>query len=151
MPPLLRSRIALFALLGAFLIPIGVSSLRGLSHVLTCQEEAETPFSMVIPQRGDPLVTTSTRITRGQEEGVCGGLTLNMAARIVEGGKVAMVLPITNNTQYLWRGTVKLVVAGTSIPVDIGEIPAGETEADSVPLNLPPGTHSISGSLLIGP
>ena len=151
MPPLLRSRVALFALLGAFLIPISVSSLRGLSHVLTCQEEAATPFEMIIPQRGDPLVTTSTRITRGQEEGVCGGLTLNMAARIVDDGRIAMVLPITNNTQYLWRGTVKLVVGEVSIPVDIGEIPAGETEADSVPLELDPGTHSISGSLLIGP
>lgn len=151
MPAILKSRLALFAMLGIFLIPIGMSSLRGLSHVLTCQSEAKTPFTLVIPEEGDPLVTTSTRITRGQEtKKLCGGLLLEMGARI-ESGKVEMIVPITNRTKFAWRGTVKLTLGDTSIPVDIGEIPAGETESDTVPLNLRPGSHQLNGSLLIGP
>lgn len=151
MPSILRSRLALFALLGAFLIPIGMSSLRGLTHVLTCEEQVATPFSLVIPEKGEPLVTTSTRLTRGEEPGVCGGLSLNMGARIAGGRKVAMVLPITNETEYEWRGTVRLVLGDTSIPVDIGAIEPGETEEDVVTFELDPGTHAVEGSLLIGP
>lgn len=152
MPSLLRSRIALFALLGAFLIPIGMSSLRGLTHVLTCQDEAATPFSMIIPpDGGDPLIQSSSRLERGQEAGLCGGLSLEMGARVVEDGRVQMELPITNNTEFLWRGTVKLVLGDTSIPVDIGEIAAGDTATDKVTFNLDPGTFELNGSLLIGP
>ncbi len=133
------------------MIPIGMSSLRGLTHVLTCQDEAETPFTLLIQPDGDPLVTTSTRIKRGEQLGFCGGLTLNMGARVLESGQIAMILPITNTSEFVWRGTVKLTLGNTSIPVDIGEIPAGQTEQDIVELNLDEGTHSLDGSLLIGP
>jgi len=152
MPSILRSRLALFALLGAFLIPIGMSSLRGLTHVLTCSERAETPFSLLIPEQGDPIVTTSSRLVRGENpQGLCGGLELTMGARVLGSGKVAMVLPIKNNSKHPWRGSVELVIQGTSIPVDIGEIGAGEKARDTVEFELPPGTHEVNGSLLIGP
>jgi hypothetical protein len=151
-PSVLRSRVALFVLLGALLIPISMSSLRGLTHVLTCQQEAKTPFTVYIPRKGPPLVATSSRLTRGQATTLCGGLELNMGARVLSSSRVAMVLPIKNKTSYLWRGTVKLVLGSTSIPIDIGSIPAGTTRTAKVPLHLTTGsTDHIEGSLLIGP
>ncbi|MEA2507232.1 MAG: hypothetical protein QOH48_1850 [Actinomycetota bacterium] len=152
MPSILRSRIALFALLGAFLIPISMSSLRGLTHVLTCEQQARTPFSVSIPRQGPPLVATSSRLVRGQAATLCGGLTLNMGARVLSPTQIAMVLPIQNKTSFLWRGTVKLVLGKTSIPIDIGSVPAGSTRTAQVPFHVPSGsTDSIQGSLLIGP
>lgn len=151
MPSILRSRIALFVMLGAFLIPVATSSLRGLTHILTCRENTEAPFSVVIPERGDPVVTTSTRLRRGEEEGLCGGLTVDLGARLSSEGKLAMVVPITNNTDEHWLGTVQLRLDDLSIPVNIGGIPPGETAQDVVTISLDPGTHEVSGSLLIGP
>ncbi len=138
-------------MLGAFLIPVATSSLRGLTHILTCRENAETPFSVIIPERGEPLVTTSTRLRRGEEKGLCGGLAINLGARLAEEGRLAMVVPITNNTEDHWLGTVQLRLDDLSIPVNIGGIAPGETERDVVTIKLDPGTHEVGGSLLIGP
>jgi hypothetical protein len=156
MPSILRSRIALLALLGVFLIPIGMSSLRGLTHVLTCQEAAETPFQLIIPKKGDPILTSSSRLTRDQPTELCArkgeaGLSLEMGAKEIANQQVAMVTTITNASRFPWRGTVKLLLGKTSIPVDIGEIPAGQSATDEVPFNLDPGDHEVNGSLLIGP
>lgn len=151
MPSALRSRLALFALLGAFLIPIGMSSLRGLTHVLTCKEAAETPFTLITPEGMEPQLLSSSRITADTEEFLCGGLSLNMGARSKGPGRVDMILPITNHSEYLWQGTVTLVVGDTSIPADIGKIPAGETRTDTLELTLEPGELEVNGSLLIGP
>ena len=151
MPSSLRSRLALFALLGAFLIPIGMSSLRGLTHVLTCDEQVKQPFELIILPEGDPIVTSSTRLQRGQEAGLCGGLEVNMQARIRGENEIAMIVPIKNNSDELWRGTVKLSLGRTSIPVGIGEIEAGATEQDTLEFDLEEGTHQLNGSLLIGP
>ena len=142
----------MFALLGAFLIPISMSSLRGLTHILTCEQEAKTPFSVFIPPHGPPLVATSSRLIRGQSTTLCGGLTLNMAARVVSPTRIAMVLPLSNKSSYLWRGSVKLVLGKTSIPVDIGTVPAGATRTAEVPFDVSTGkTDHIAGSLLVGP
>jgi hypothetical protein len=150
MPTILRSRLALLSLLGIFLIPIGVSSLRGLTHVLTCRERVRTPFTLIIPQAGQPEAVTSTRITRG-EDSICGGLALELGTRVAAPDRMAMVVPITNESPYLWRGTVQMELDNTAIPVDIGEVPAGETVSDTVTFRLDPGSHEVSGSLLIGP
>src|SRR2546427_7220661 len=127
----LRSRVALFTMMAAFLIPISLSpalALRGLTHVLTCRHAQRTPFTLTILPTGQPELSSSTRITRGQANYVCGGLALNMGARPTsDKGRVQMELPITNHSKFLWRGTVKLQLGKTSIPVDIGEIPAGKT------------------------
>ncbi|MFN2489604.1 MAG: hypothetical protein ABR529_07685 [Actinomycetota bacterium] len=150
MPSILRSRLALFALLGAFLIPIGMSSLRGLTHVLTCREQVRTPFTLVIPESGTAEAVTSTRITRDEAK-ICGGLALDLGTRLQSPRRLAMVVPITNESPYLWRGTVQLILDGTAIPVDIGRVPAGETASDTVAFDLETGSHEVSGSLLIGP
>jgi hypothetical protein len=141
--------VALAALLGAFLIPIGMSSLRGLTHVLTCEEQARTPFTFLVGERS-PEAVTSKRIRR-DEPNICGGLSLDLGSRTKGSREVAMVIPITNTSRYLWRGTVEVVLDDTSIPVDIGEIPSGATASDTVDIKLDPGSHELTGSLLIGP
>ena len=151
MPPILRSRLALFALLGAFLIPIGMSSLRGLTHVLSCKEESRRPFTLIVNPTGQPEVLSSLRLERNSTGELCGGLTLETQARTSGNSQVTLILPITNNTEFPWRGTVTLKVGGTAIPVDIGEIPPGETRSDEVPIDLEPGTTEVNGALLIGP
>jgi hypothetical protein len=149
-PSILRSRIALLTLLGAFLIPIGMSNLRGLTHVLTCKQEAETPFTL-INDGPEPQLLSSTRISADDDEFVCGGLSLNMGARGEGPGKVTMILPITNHSKYLWQGTVTLKLGNTTVPADIGEIGPGETQQDEIPIELEPGALEVNGSLLIGP
>ena len=119
--------------------------------MLTCQDEVKTPFSMVVPKQGPAQVVSSTRIQRAEKDTLCGGLSLNIGGRPQGPGKVAMHLPITNDSPHLWRGTVKLLLDETPIPVDIGEIDAGETESDTVVVRLDPGSHQVDGSLLIGP
>src|SRR3546814_7832459 len=52
MPSALRAQVALVGLLAVLLIPIGTSSLRGLTHILTCQDDSATPFSVVVPEEG---------------------------------------------------------------------------------------------------
>lgn len=152
MPSILRSRLALIAMLGAFLIPVGVSSLRGLTHVLTCDEQVQTPFSLVIAENEAPQILSSQVITRdGEGQGLCGGLTVDLSAHETLSGRVAIDVPITNNTRYAWRGTVLFKLGKTTIPLDIGGIPAGGTGSDTVEFTLDPGSYELSGSLLIGP
>lgn len=151
MPSNLRSRLALFALLGAFLIPIGMSSLRGLTHVLTCEESAETPFTLTMPESGPPQVASSARIERG-DRGLCGGLALNMQAGAAGEGRVKMIVTLTNNTDSPWKGTVSLNLEGVGrIPVEIGAIAPEESVSDQLFIKLGPGSHELGGSLLLGP
>lgn len=150
-PPSLRSRIALVVLLGAFLIPLGTSSLRGLTHVLSCEEAAEVPFTLLVPERGAPTIISSATIERGDESGLCGGLVLNLGAGPAGDGRIAVQLPITNNTAFNWRGTVQLRLGSVTVPVEIGEIRAGETAVDTIEVNVDPGKVEVEGSLLIGP
>ena len=141
-------------MLGAFLIPIGMSSLRGLTHILTCEQEAKTPFSFVIPEGGgQPTLTSSTQITRDvpEAETVCEGLSLNVSVRALDGDRVAVQVPITNTSAFQWRGTVRLQLGSDSFPVDIGVIDSGSTETDTITFQLQPGTTELNGSLLLGP
>lgn len=152
MPSALRSRIALLSLMGCLLIPIGMSGLRGLTHVLTCSDEAETPFTLVILEGQDPQLLSSSRLERGQEEeGLCDGLFVELGAAVVSNDVIKMDVPITNTSEFDWKGTVQLKLGSTSIPVDIGEVPAGATVQDEVEFTLDPGTFEVNGSLLIGP
>jgi hypothetical protein len=150
-PQILRSRLALFGLLGIFLIPLSLSSLGGLTHLTTCHEATHAPFTLAVPERGSPVVASAASFTRADARGLCGGLTLDMAVAPGRPGHVRVTLPITNNTRHTWRGSVKLVVGGASVPVGIGEIDPGETRADSVSVKVGSGTHEVNGTLLIGP
>lgn len=152
LPSALRSRLALILLLGVFLIPVGMSSLRGLTHVLTCNEQAELPFT-IERKAGQPAVILSSQtIVRGQEEGVCGGLVLDLAVgNESQPGRVELIVPLRNTSKTDWRGTVALQLGGASIPVSLQEIPAGETVRESLTVNVPSGVTELNGSVLIGP
>jgi len=150
-PSVLRSRMALIALLGAFLIPILLSSLQGLTHVLTCQQKTDVPFTVELPPHGQPTISSSAVITRQQAAGLCGGLRLDMRVGQESANKVKIILPIANHTKHDWQGSVKLNLGGTSVPVRIGGVPAGQTREDTIHFHVDPGTHEINGSLLIGP
>lgn len=153
MPSALRAQIALVLMLACLLIPIGTSSLRGLTHILTCQEASATPFAVEVPAQGLPNITSSQVITRDNPTGeLCGGLVLDIQMASREEERADMVFNITNNTEFGWRGSVRLKLGKTPIPIDIGEISAGETESDTVELRLDAGeNYEIAGSLLIGP
>jgi hypothetical protein len=151
MPLTLRARAALFALLAIFLIPVGMSSLRGLTQVVTCTEEAEAPFTLQIAEGGPPIVVTSNRIEAGEDGGLCGGLVLDLRARGESPTEVTMIVIVANPTQALWRGTVQLEIAGTSYPVPIGRVEPGATGRAEIRHHLRPGAYDLSGSLLIGP
>ena len=150
MPPGLRSRIALVALLGAFLIPIGTSSLRGLTHVLTCRSQEKIDFTL-INEGGEPTIVSSKVYERGEEAGVCGGLVLDMGAGPAGVGRVQISLPIENTSEFDWQGTVRLQLGGSTVPVDVGKIPAGSSRTERVTVKVDPGQLNVDGSLLIGP
>lgn len=149
-----RSFLAVAALLGAFLIPLFTSSLRGLTHVLTCQEQVATPFTLIIPEEGPPQVLSSTRLERGAEEGLCGGLKLDLRARGSAPGTIEMTITLINETEFEWQGSADLVIEGrrrATFPISIGRVESGASGTDTVELSLDEGTHELGGSLLIGP
>ncbi|MGH8927849.1 MAG: hypothetical protein ACRDWH_05830 [Acidimicrobiia bacterium] len=151
MPALLRTRLALFALFGVFLIPIGLSSLRGLSHVVSCTEEIARPFEVSVGEGDFPLLTGSALVAAGDVDECGGVLETRVSVAPRAGNEVEVTVPITNNGAAAWHGTVNLRVGDTLIPVQIGLIPAGETRSETIVLRLPEGTTGFTGSLLIGP
>ncbi len=139
-------------MLGAFLIPIGMSSLRGLTHILVCEDRFQQPFTMVVGPDGQAEILSSLRISKDpQSDQICGGLTIEPRARTGEDGRVAFTLPVKNNTDYAWRGTLSVQLGDTRIPVDVGEVGPGSTRSDTVHFDLGEGQHEVDGSLLIGP
>lgn len=157
MPSALRAQVALIGLLAVLLIPIGTSSLRGLTHVLTCRDRSSTPFSVDVAETGPPTISSSTVIERDAagevvSKDVCGGLTLDlvMGSRVHDRADIALV--IHNNSRFGWRGSVQLRLGDTLIPINIGKIGAGGTGTDTFELKLESGRrYEIEGSLLIGP
>jgi hypothetical protein len=158
MPTTLRSRIALFVLMTLFLIPVSVSALRGLTHVLTCEDQVETAFSLIPKENEEATAISATRIER-VEEGqaatrLCGALSVDLRASTqAVPGKIQMTVLITNHDEFPWQGTVMFQVEGidTGIPIDVGRVGAGDTTTHLVDFSLDPGQHEVSGSLLIGP
>ena len=149
--PSVRSRLALVGLVGIFLIPILTSSLSGLTHVITCNANTRTPFELTITAQGVGTGLSAETLEPNQANGLCGGLTLDMGVRPLSNGKIRINLPISNHTRYRWRGSVKLEIGHTSVPIGVGEIPPGATRTGSVDVHVDPGSHTIGGSLLIGP
>ncbi|MEX2293116.1 MAG: hypothetical protein WD691_04955 [Acidimicrobiales bacterium] len=157
MPSALRTQVALIGILAVLLIPIGTSSLRGLTHVLTCQELSASPFTVEVPQVGAPSILSSTVIERdptgaASPPEVCGGLRLDITMGSRTSDRADITLAITNNSDYGWRGSVELELGNLAIPIDIGQIEPGQTVTDQVDLRLDAGRrYEIAGSLLIGP
>lgn len=143
---------ALFSLMGVFLIPIGQANLGGLTHVLTCKQQIEQPFTVVIAPGQEPSLLSSLQITREETTTtLCGGLSVDPAVSSRGPRTIVMTLPIKNDSPYVWRGTVTLLFGKTSIPVGIGEVPAGQTRSEDVEFVLKKGTFELNGALSIGP
>src|SRR5688572_1383770 len=130
MPSALRAQVALVGFLAVLLIPIGTSSLRGLTHILTCREPATSPFTVEVPAEGPPVISSSTVIERepsGEPVSteLCGGLVLDIAIGSGADDRPVVQVTITNGSEYGWRGTVELRLDEIAIPIDIGSIDAG--------------------------
>ncbi len=149
MPALLRSRLAVAVLFGIFLIPVILSSLRGLTHVVSCASEVERPFQVEFVG-GEAILTGSAVVVAG-EAPVCGQLEAGMSVRADGPNRLAVTIPISNQGEGAWRGTVQLQVGTTVVPVEIGLVAAGDSKTETVILRLPDGVSSFQGSLLIGP
>ncbi|HSJ27859.1 MAG TPA: hypothetical protein VLB67_06570 [Acidimicrobiia bacterium] len=150
-PAVLRSRLALVALFVVFLIPVTQSSLRGLTHVLSCTERVDTPFQVILFEDDDPIVTGSSSITADQPTTLCGGLAVQIGAGPSESADIDVMVTVANESINDWFGTVELDVVGVRVPIDIGRIDAGATEERSISLRLPDGVTEFGGSLLVGP
>ncbi|HJU81766.1 MAG TPA: hypothetical protein VJ796_08445 [Acidimicrobiia bacterium] len=150
MPPLLRLRLAMALLLGVFLIPVGLSSLRGLTHVVSCQGAIAQPFEVRFGEDGTPLLTGS-RVVEAGDDPVCANLNTDLSMRDAGPNRLEVTVPIENRGTDPWRGTVSLVVGGVFIPVEIGLVPPGETRSETIVLRLPEGLTQFDGELLIGP
>lgn len=150
-PALLRPRLAVFVLFGVFLIPVAFSSLRGLTHVVTCTSEIARPFEVAVGTEDRPVITGSAVVEAGATEPCGGALEVDVSVAARGPNEIAVTVPITNEGTAPWRGTVRLRVGNTVIPFQIGLVPAGETRSETIVLRLPDGTTGFSGSLLIGP
>jgi hypothetical protein len=157
MPSALRAQVALIGLLAVLLIPISTSSLRGLTHILTCRERSASPFSVDVPDNGPPVISSSTVIERNPDgtatsAEVCGGLVLDLQMGSRRENRADVTLTILNHSDYGWRGSVQLHLGDTDIPIDIGHIDRNGSASDTFELRLDSGrSYQIEGSLLIGP
>jgi hypothetical protein len=150
-PALLRSRLALVALFVVFLIPVTQSSLRGLTHVLSCTERVDTPFQVILLEGEEPIVTGSSVISADDPATLCGGLDVQIGAGPSETADIEVIITVDNQSETNWFGTVELGVVGVRVPVDIGRIDAGSSEQRRISLKLPEGVSEFGGSLLVGP
>ncbi len=149
----LRHRLALIVLLGAMVVPALSGNLRGLTHVLVCEESVERPFSVEIGPGGEAIVTGSLTIERDSPH-VCGGLLVDMGAQVFD-DRLDLDVRLTNDTAIPWAGTVGLDIATPAVevivPARAGTVEPGETATVRLGLRLPRGATDIDGTLLLGP
>lgn len=154
MPATLRARMALALLLGIFLIPLSTSSLRGLTHVMTCSAAVDASLVIDNTSAEVPVLGSADAINVGDPAPVsCGGLVVDL--QLSETGRpdqTGVVVSIRNTSDTDWHGTVELDLDDTVVPVAIGSIDAGDSSSDTVTLHIDPDrSYDISGTLLIGP
>lgn len=151
-----RNQLAIAALLGIFLIPLGMSSLRGLTHVLTCEEEVATSFTVNLDGEV-PVVLSATRLAVDQATLLCRALDIDVAAAALDDRQVELTFVVTNDTEIRWNGTVALdlsdagLTESISLPITIGSVEAGSTSTETVSVRIREGTYEFSGTLLVGP
>lgn len=154
LPAALRARIALVTLVALLLVPVGTSSLRGLTHLLACREAVDATLAVSAGAAG-PTAGSAASVTREdveEEPTLCGGLVVDLELARVRDSRADVVVAVTNRTTLDWRGTVELEIGGTEIPVDIGRVPAGTVARDTVELRVEPDrSYEITGTLLLGP
>lgn len=153
MVPSLRNRLALVVLLGAMTVPALAGNLRGLTHILVCEEAVERPFSVEILPEGEAVVASSQTI-EPDDARVCGGLAVDLRAH-VEGDRLYLDVVLTNDTTIPWAGTVGLDVSTPDVVVTVpaygGTVDPSETAVARLELRLAEGVTDIDGTLLLGP
>lgn len=139
-------------LLGIFLIPLATSSLRGLTHVLTCEARVDATLAIDNTADDDTVLLSADTITAEDDDGLCGGLDVDLQLASTTDDEAVVAIEILNDTDVDWQGSVELEFSGIAVPVAIGAIDAGGAATDTVTLAIEPGrTYEISGTLLIGP
>lgn len=152
---LTRHRAPLVLLAVLFLIPVGTSSLRGLTHVLTCTDEVGTSIS-ISPglEPGEPPTLLSSRVlVAGEDPLICQALEVEMAIAGFDetSGDSDLQVDLTNRSELDWRGTVQLSIGGASVPLAVGRIAAGATVSSTPTIRTAEDQVEIEGQLLIGP
>lgn len=152
-PSSLRAKSALVALFAVLMIPLWTSSLRGLTHVLTCQETTDTDFTIEVASDGTAAVLSSLSFDRETaERELCEGLVLDVGIAQGSPGAADLKITITNNSEFDWQGSMKVELDDVSFPIPVGDVASGRSETETVELNLDDGrSYAISGTLLVGP
>lgn len=173
----LRIRTSIVLLLGTLLIPVVTSSLRGLTHTLSCSSALAARFDVEVPEAGEepetvlldptaitrppdggeavqttapPETTTTTTAPEGPAP-VCGGITVDLSLSAPRPGVVRIELPVTNSGPHEWLGTVRLTVGTKQFPVDLGSIPPGQTRSRTLEVAVAEEIDRVTGELLLGP
>lgn len=152
---LTRNRAPLAVLALVLLIPVGTSSLRGLTHILTCDEAIGTSITIVPGlEPGEPPVLLSAQTRDADDDPlVCGALDvqLSLADYDEDAGQVDLVVAVANRSELDWRGTSRLELGATAVPLSLGAIPAGELREERARISVGGEQFVIEGSLLLGP
>ncbi|MGK2928512.1 MAG: hypothetical protein ACSLFO_02940 [Acidimicrobiales bacterium] len=153
LPTSLRARMAMVTLLGIFLIPLTTSSLRGLTHVLSCTDEVPAILSVDTTDDTNTVLLGADSTTREEADStLCDGLDVTLQLSSATAQRADVEVQVTNGTETDWQGSMELRLASTVIPVSIGRIDAGATESDTISLTVDAGrSYEITGTLLIGP
>ncbi len=148
----LRNRLALVVFIGVLLIPAVAGNLRGLTHVLVCEEPISRPFFVQILD-GEATVGSAIVVT-DEATSACRGLSVDLRAAL-DGDRLDLEVLLTNETDLSWRGTVGLAVetegADVIIPARTGTVDASSTSSVTLSVNLSEGITDIDGTLLLGP
>ncbi|MFP4312619.1 MAG: hypothetical protein ACLFS9_11655 [Nitriliruptoraceae bacterium] len=152
---LTRHRAPLLLLAALFLIPIATSSLRGLTHVLTCAEEvgAAISISPALEPGEPPTLLSSQTLVAGEDPLICEALAVELSIGTFDelSGDTELQVDVANRSELDWRGTIELSIAGTRVPLAVGRIAAGETVSSRPMIRATDEQVEIEGQLLIGP
>lgn len=155
MPTLSHHRAPLVVLALLFLIPIGTSSLRGLTHILTCADEVGTAISITPPfaPGEEPTLLSSRLIEEGEDPLICEALDVELAIGSYDEptGEIELLVTVRNVSESDWRGTIQLEVGSTTIPIAVGSIRADDEIVSAPVVRGRDDTLEVQGSLLIGP
>jgi len=146
-----QTRLAFVTLFAVLLIPVGLGSLRGVGHVLSCRNQVATPFAVLLEPGESPVVTGAVSSGSLVVAEHCGSLTVDIRADRPDQNRLGLVISVANGSKNPWRGTVQLDVSGVRIPVPIGRVEPGITREEPVVLTLPSGQTELTGALLVGP
>jgi hypothetical protein len=150
--PSLRNRLALVVFIGALLIPAVAGNLRGLTHVLVCEEPIAQPFFVQILD-GEATVGSSF-VLDDEVSSACGGLSVDLRSAL-DGDQLDLEVILTNETELSWSGTVGLTVATAGVdavvPARTGTVGPDSTASLTLTMNLNAGVTDIDGTLLLGP